>query len=109
MKIDERSQGLRGAGSTQSGREAELVDGRKTADGPESSREPQPDRADLSDLAGKIADVVGSEAPGRTQLIEKLRATVAAGTYSVDAQGLSRALVTETLAESGEAPKDDQT
>ena len=108
MKIDERTQGLGGAGSTQSGREAERVDGRKTADGSESARGSQPDRAELSDLAGKIAHVVGSEAQGRTQRVEKLRAAVAAGTYSVDAQALSRALVTETLAEGAEAPKDDQ-
>jgi flagellar biosynthesis anti-sigma factor FlgM len=56
-----------------------------------------PDRADLSEVAGRLSEILQSESGSRAQKIQQLKEAVASGTYQVDSAALSRALLNEAL------------
>ena len=53
------------------------------------------DRADLSEVAGRLSEILQSESASRAEKIQQLKEAVASGTYQVDSAALSRALVNE--------------
>ena len=103
MKIVDRNQlGLGGAGSVDGSGSTEGAGGRRDAAAASAAGSSQ-DRAEVSGLAGKLADATASAAVERTSHVEKLRAAVAGGSYRVDALEVSRGVVKEALA-GGAAP-----
>jgi len=70
------------------------------------SREPQPaggDQVELSGLAGRLAQALEAAATQRAARVEQLARQYADGRYQVDAAALSRVLVRQMHAESGQA------
>jgi len=57
------------------------------------------DRTELSSVAGKLSEMLQTD-PARAERIRELKAQVANGTYEVDAQGVSRAIVDHALGQS---------
>ncbi|MGH9719662.1 MAG: flagellar biosynthesis anti-sigma factor FlgM [Bryobacteraceae bacterium] len=94
MKIHDRSQP--GTGATQGTGRTEAVESQGTA-GVRRGRV-EGDSAELSGLAGKVAETITGESPERLARLESLRAVVASGRYQVDAQAVSKKLVDEALA-----------
>jgi flagellar biosynthesis anti-sigma factor FlgM len=65
------------------------------------------DRADVSGLAERLAEVSSGQSPQRTARVEQLKAAVAAGRYVADAGAVSKAIVNDALTgnpPSGETP-----
>jgi len=62
-----------------------------------------PDRAELSGLAGKIAEASNKEAAARAANVEQLRAQVAKGSYHPDPAAISRGVVDDALSNAAAA------
>ena len=58
----------------------------------------QNDHVQLSDLSGRLVEMLGAEAPDRTARIEKLTAEYRSGRYQPDALAASQGMVAEALA-----------
>jgi flagellar biosynthesis anti-sigma factor FlgM len=61
------------------------------------------DSAELSGLAGKIAQAVGQDASDRAGQVEQLRSQVGNGTYQADSAAISRGVVNEALSSAATA------
>ena len=58
----------------------------------------EPDRAELSGLAGKISGAVSLDAANRAAKVEQLRAQMVEGNYHPDPVEISRGIVNDALA-----------
>ena len=101
MKIDNRndlaavsSPGAKGAASVEGGV-------RRSADG--AAGKAGPDRAELSGLAGKIAEASNKEAAARAANVEQIRAQVAKGSYHPDPAAISSGVVDDALSNAAAA------
>ena len=101
MKIDDLSNvggvaspGAKGAGAVESGARQ---DAGRSADRAGS------DRAELSGLAGKIAQATSIDARQRADKVEHLKLEVAAGRYQPDASAISRGILNDALSSSAKA------
>jgi anti-sigma28 factor (negative regulator of flagellin synthesis) len=95
MKIDDRSNlggvaspGAKGAGGVESG-------GRQDAG--RAVDRTGTDRAELSGLAGKIAQATSIDASQRAEKVQRLKVEVAQGRYQPDASATSRGIVNDAL------------
>ncbi len=63
----------------------------------ESQRGAESDQAQISDLSGRLLQVLNAESPQRAARLESLSAEYRAGKYQVDAAAVSRRLVDDAL------------
>jgi anti-sigma28 factor (negative regulator of flagellin synthesis) len=103
MKID--NQNLNGAAGLQPGRTVETpaVDALTSTSGTQGSGPAGSDRAEISNLAGRISQTLASQTVGRAQRIQELAQQYSAGTYKPDAQSVSRALIEGAIGGKGGA------
>jgi len=101
MKIDNRndlaavsSPGAKGATSVEGGV-------RRSADS--AVGKAGPDHAELSGLAGKIAEASNKDAAARAANVEQLRAQFAKGAYHPDPAAISRGVVDDALSNAAAA------
>ena len=100
MKIDDRSDiNSVAAGSTRAA-STEGVNARGSGRGTNAG-DGVGDQAELSGLAGKLAEAVNPASPRRAEHLKQLAAQVGAGTYSVSSQELSTSIVDELLSGAG--------
>lgn len=100
MKIDDLSNvggvappGAKGAGAVESG-------GRQDAG--RAAERSGTDRAELSGLAGKIAQATSIDAKQRAEKVERLKVEVAEGRYQPDAAAITRGILDDALSSSVE-------
>jgi flagellar biosynthesis anti-sigma factor FlgM len=72
---------------------------------PEGAVHVAPDQADLSNVAGRLSEILTADS-SRSERILQLREAVGNGTYQVDSAAVSRAMVEEALSTK---PGDGQT
>ena len=101
MKIDDRSD-LSGIISP-AAKEAAKVEGGGRHDGARGVDGAGSDRAEVSGLAGKIAQATGVDAKARAEKVERLRLEIAQGRYHPDPAEISRGIVNEALTNSAAA------
>jgi flagellar biosynthesis anti-sigma factor FlgM len=96
---------LSGSNAAQAGRTAGsgAVDRSRHADTPKAAPAASGDQVRLSGLSGKIGSAMNADAAQRAAHVAKLTAAVRGGTYKVDAQALSSAMVSESLGGSSAA------
>ena len=63
---------------------------------------PSGDRVELSSLSGRLAAALAADSGRRAARVASLGAEVQSGNYAIDAPGVGRALVAETLRASAE-------
>lgn len=99
MKIDDRAE-LSGsavaAAKTAEAAKSAATDARRESAAVGSSSETS-DHAELSGLAGKLAELTSVNSPDRTAQLEHLRKEVSSGQYSADATAVSQKIIQEAL------------
>ncbi len=97
MKIVDLNQlGIGGAAAHET-TSTEAAGGRRGGPGAAGSAHGQ-DHAEVSGLAGKLAEATSAEAAQRATRVERLRAAVDQGTFQVDAKAVSQGIVKDALA-----------
>jgi flagellar biosynthesis anti-sigma factor FlgM len=96
MKVNESSLNQAAASQLQKAREAEAA---KPGVKPGSGSQPQQesDRVHLSDLSGRLVQMLSTDAPDRVARVEKLAAEFQAGRYQPDAKATSRGIINDAL------------
>jgi anti-sigma28 factor (negative regulator of flagellin synthesis) len=108
MRVEDRN--LTGTSAAQAGKSAELqeVDRNAELKGTESRWTSRSDQVELSGLAGRLSRALSISAAERMSRVEELSAQYAEGRYEVDSFAVSRAILDEMRAVSGESAGRDQ-
>jgi flagellar biosynthesis anti-sigma factor FlgM len=61
------------------------------------------DRVELSGLSGRVASALKADSADRAAHVSRIAEAVRSGSYKVDAKAVSKALVSDALASSGQA------
>jgi|KBSSwiStaDraftv2_1062776.scaffolds.fasta_scaffold533975_1 flagellar biosynthesis anti-sigma factor FlgM len=96
MKIDDLGNNLGGVASP-SAKGAGGVDGGGRNEAGRAADRAGSDRAELSGLAGKIAEATSIDAKQRAEKVERLKVEVAQGRYQPDASAISKGIVSDAL------------
>ena len=101
MRVDDRNP--IGTGATEAARGAEPAETRGAARST-SAGAGGIDQAEVSGLAGKLAEAVSGQSSERLERLEQLRLEIADGRYRPDPAKIARALVDDAVAGSKETP-----
>jgi anti-sigma28 factor (negative regulator of flagellin synthesis) len=97
MKVNETSLNQAAASQLGKAREAEAAKagGAKPASGPQPREES--DRVHLSDLTGRLVQMLSTDSPDRVARVDKLAADFKAGRYQPDSQATSRGIINDAM------------
>lgn len=97
MKVNESSLNQAAASQLGKAREAEAVKpgGAKPVSGPQPQQES--DRVHLSDLTGRLVQMLSTDSPDRVARVDKLAADFKAGRYQPDSQATSRGIINDAM------------
>lgn len=103
MTIDNSSCGKTGLEQTTRAAETQSTGSSAKGKGAQSSTS-QTDGLQLSSFAGTLSKVLQSDSTGRSQRVAQLAAAVQSGTYQVDPQAVSRAIVDHAISGGSSLP-----
>ena len=95
MRIDNSNPGAAALGQTAPTTETQAASSTKKGSGASSSS--AADGLQLSKFAGSLSQIMESDSANRSQRVAQLAAAVQSGTYKVDPQAVSRALVDHAI------------
>jgi flagellar biosynthesis anti-sigma factor FlgM len=96
MRIDNSNPGAAALGQTAPTTETQAASSTKKGSGAASSSS-SADGLQLSKFAGSLSQIMESDSANRSQRVAQLAAAVQSGTYKVDPQAVSRALVDHAI------------
>jgi flagellar biosynthesis anti-sigma factor FlgM len=96
MRIDNSNPGPVSVGQTAPATETQAA-GSAAKSAETSSSSPSADGVQLSKFAGSLSQIMQSDSANRSQRVAQLAAAVQSGTYQVDPQAVSRALVDHAI------------
>ena len=102
MRIDNNNGNTAALGQTTGAAQTQLGNAPSKAGGA-SSAAPDADGLQLSGFAGSLSRIMQSDSVSRAQRVAQLTAAVRSGTYQVDPQAVSRAMVDHIVASSQSA------
>jgi flagellar biosynthesis anti-sigma factor FlgM len=95
MRIDNNNPGAASVDQTAQTTQTQAAGSAKSAG--TSSSSPAADGLQLSKFAGSLSQIMQSDSANRSQRVAQLAAAVQSGTYKVDPQAVSRALVDHAI------------
>lgn len=97
MKVNESSLNQAAASQLQKAREAEAVKPGGPKQGSATQPRQESDRVHLSDLSGRLVQMLSTDSPDHVARVDKLAADFKAGRYQPDAQATSRGIVKDAM------------